>query len=281
MLIEQSLFIWASFCLGAIFGSFIGALVWRLKNQLDWINGRSQCENCRHKLSVIDLIPIFSYLLLRGHCRYCRQPIARSTFWLELLTGCLFVGSVVFLPSALSLSWTNPFVWLSNINILYWSVLLLWLICLVILIGLFIYDLKWHILPNKLVFPLIIISFIWSGLVYLFIWQQSISNWLINICLGLLPITGLYSLLYIFSKGRYIGLGDVKLGIAIGCLLPWWAGVAVLFGANLLGCLVCLPRLLNKKLQLDSEIAFGPFLITMTIAMVWLGWWLKTLFIFL
>ena len=269
------------FLLGTIFGSFIGAMTWRMHKQMDWVRGRSECEHCHHQLVAIDLIPIWSYLRLKGRCRYCHKVIGQSAIYLEIFTGLAFLVSALLFPSLLSGAFVSP------VEILFLSskwaylALLLWLGCLILLIALFIYDLKWRLLPNKLVFPLIALSLGASTCLQLGVFSVSPIDYLIEICLGMLPITGLYGLLYLISHGRWIGLGDVKLGIAIGLLVPWWGGLIVLFMANLLGTLVSLPGLIKHKLTASSAIPFGPCLIVSTYLVFLLGWLFKQLLLVL
>src|SRR5688572_14187716 len=82
---------------GLIFGSFINALVWRLHEGRDWVRERSECLQCHHQLAPKDLIPVLSWLLLRGKCRYCHKPIPDSPL-VELAVPALFVTSYFFWP---------------------------------------------------------------------------------------------------------------------------------------------------------------------------------------
>ncbi len=75
------------FLAGLVFGSFLNVWIWRVRNSLDWVRGKSQCDNCAHPLSVLDLIPVASWLFLRGRCRYCGCTDAH---------GC----AIVVMPSA-------------------------------------------------------------------------------------------------------------------------------------------------------------------------------------
>ena len=107
--------------------------------------------------------------------------------------------------------------------------------------------------------------------------QLTVGQWLIEVALGLIPITGVYGVMYVLSKGKWIGLGDVKLGVAIGCLVPWWGGIMVLFLSNLLGSLVAIPKLIDHKVDGSTQIPFGPYLITATFAVFLLGWVIELL----
>ena len=253
----------------------VGAMTWRMRHRLDWVKGRSECEHCHHQLAVLDLIPIVSYISLRGKCRYCHKPIGRTAILLEVSTGLAFLTSALLWPSWIMGQWTNP----ANVLALLdgWTSLTLglWLVCLTIMTALFVYDWRWHLLPNKLVWPLIIVALVLSGVDYMFIQRATVGEWLLNLLLGLLPISGIYGCLYVLSKGKWIGLGDIKLGIAIGWLVPWYGGLVVLFLSNLLASLVVAPKLITGKTKKNSTMPFGPYLIVATVAAFLLNWWIK------
>ncbi len=233
--------------LGLCFGSFINALVWRLKNNRNWVSERSECTHCHHVLAPLDLIPVVSWLLLRGKCHYCHKPI-EDTPWTEVIMGTLFVGSYLFWPTQLHL-WYQ------------WADFGLWLVFLVFLGALLLYDLRWYLLPDKLIYPLIALGLV-DGLLRA-VWLQHLSplETVTGLAFGLLPIAGFYGLLYAASRGRWIGFGDVKLGAFMGLVLGWQGALLVLFLGNVIGTLVILPGLMSKTLNRQSRIPFGPFLI--------------------
>ena len=269
------------FVLGSVIGSFVGAMTWRMKTNRDWVCGRSECERCHHKLAAIDLIPIFSYLILGGRCRYCHKKISRSALALELAGGSAFLVSTMLFPSMVYQEWLDPLASFQLLTPMLSLAMGLWLVCLAIMMALFIYDLRWRLLPNKLVFPLIAISLLLSAVMNLGLAHVSPMDWLIALGLGMLPITGVYGVLYLLSRGRWIGLGDVKLGIAIGLLISWWGGVLVLFLSNLLASLASIPGLLKRRISGASEIPFGPFLLVATYLVFLLGWALKNILLVL
>jgi leader peptidase (prepilin peptidase)/N-methyltransferase len=166
---------------------------------------------------------------------------------LELIVAAAFVISYLFWPFSFATAGIILFA--------------IWLLILVLFAALAVYDARWRLLPNKLVFPLIGLALVFAIINYFFIQQVDFANFLINIVLGLLPIAGLYGLLFLVSRGAWVGFGDVKLGLAIGFLIPWQQGLLVLILANLLGCLAILPLLIRKKLKPGSQIPFGPCLI--------------------
>lgn len=246
--------------LGLAFGSFAEALVWRLHQQslpkrqrvasdkeLSMLTGRSMCPSCKHKLFAADLIPLLSWLYLKGRCRYCHVPIGWHSPLLELATAALFVVSYHWWPFGFE-----------NGGMLSFAV---WLVALVGFVALVLYDLRWMLLPDKIVFPLLALAFV-NVLVGATIFGGGVDA-IVNAGLGVIVSGGLFFVLYLVSQGRWIGFGDVKLGFVIGLLLgdPTTA-LFGLFTASLLGTLFSLPGLLSRRLSRTSKLPFGPFLIT-------------------
>jgi len=244
--------------LGLCLGSFINALVWRVHEQaartskraraeLSITKGRSMCTHCHQTLGFGDLIPVFSWLFLRGKCRYCQKPIQDTPFT-ELLTPVVFAVSY----------WYWPFGW-ARLSVFQFAV---WLLVVTGCIALAVYDARWQLLPNRIVYPLG--ALVLLQVVVLTIghrdWRVATGAALATLCLG-----GLFYALFQVSDGRWIGGGDVRLGVVIGLLLasPVQA-VLVLFLASLMGTLVSLPLLITKRPQLTRKVAFGPFLIVAT-----------------
>lgn len=240
---------------GLAFGSFINALVWRLHEKRDWVKDRSECPHCHHKLAAIDLVPVFSWLLLRGRCRYCGKPIPDSPL-VELALPALFVLSYVFWPEPLQGEGLYIFVF--------------WLIFLVGFLALAVYDLKWLLLPDVIVFPLVVLAIIQIlGRLLLFdnSWQTIAGS-----VLGAGVISGLFYLIFVFSKGKWIGFGDVKLAIVLGLLaggvLP---ALLVLFVASVIGSLLAIPLVIAGKANRKSHLPFGPMLIAGLVVVVLFG----------
>lgn len=234
--------------LGLCMGSFANAAVWRLKVKKDIIKDRSECVHCKHKLSPADLVPVFSWLALKGKCRYCKKPISAQYPLVELAVGAYFVVSYLFWPTPLT-EWQQ------------WAQFGLWLIYGVMLAVLFVYDLRWFLLPDRIVKPLIALGAVSAALRLAGTPGLTITGAIVDIALSLGVIGGLYGALYAVSKGKWVGFGDVKLGLFMGLVLGWQAGLVCLFVANLIGCFVLLPGLLTKKLSRTSKVPFGPFLI--------------------
>lgn len=241
--------------LGLCFGSFVNALVWRLykqstggkqkKGQFSITKGRSACVNCGHKLSTLDLIPLVSWLFLRGRCRYCNKKISAQYPVVEASTALLFLVSYFFWPD----------------EIIGWEVatFTIWLLCLIGFMALIVYDLRWMLLPNKIIFTL-------YGFAGLFVISSALSassyKPILEAFIGILIGGGIFYLLFIISSGKWIGGGDVKLGFLLGALVGGPAPALIaLFTASLLGTATSVPLILFGKAKRSTRIPFGPFLI--------------------
>lgn len=231
---------------GLVLGSFVNALVWRTHEGLSVAQGRSMCPHCKHTLGVADLIPVLSWLMLGGKCRYCKKPISPQYPLVELATAGLFAASYIWWPSAFSDPQKTIFV--------------LWLIILTGLVALAVYDLKWFLLPNRLMYPVSVVAVV-QTLIAISSANQP-SDALLNTVLGLIVGGGIFYVLFQISKGKWIGGGDVKLGALLGLIVatPGRAILFIFFG-SLLGSLVSVPLMARGNLRRHSVIPFGPFLI--------------------
>lgn len=245
------------FLVGLIFGSFICAAIGRMHDKKNWVSDRSRCAHCNHILEAKDLIPVISWLTLKGKCRYCKKTIGYQEPLVEVFTGSLFALSYGL--------WQNP-----TISIYGWLELALWLVVVVMLVGLFIYDVKWMLLPNKLV--AVTTAFVALLVIVLVFSSDRPGTFLLSALLGAGLLFGIFYGLFAISKGKWIGGGDVKLAPALGLLAgsPSKA-LLLLFIASVLGTLVSLPLLLSKKLRANAQIPFGPFLIAATIIVYLFG----------
>lgn len=253
---------------GLVLGSFAGAQVWRLRarqlvadkkagesyNKAEYkklsplLKGkkqqdRSRCLSCGHQLGLRDLIPLISWLSTRGRCRYCGKRIGYFEPLMELSLA------VAFMVSFLAWPW--------HLAGLQWALFAVWCISLVALIMLVAYDIKWRILPDFLTVSYGLVSLVFVVLRYFIVNDVK----LYSLVIALIIMSGVYGVLYLISKGKWIGLGDVKLGVGLGLILASWQTAFVgLFLANLIGCVLVIPGLASKKLKANSEIAFGPLL---------------------
>jgi prepilin signal peptidase PulO-like enzyme (type II secretory pathway) len=226
--------------LGLVFGSFINALIYRLHIGKDWVAGRSECPHCHHLLGPKDLVPVLSWVSLGGKCRYCRKPIPDSPL-VELSTALVFVLSYVYGPNLITMA--------------DWFQFVIWLLLAIILIALAVYDLRWLLLPNKLVFPAIGLS-----VVYVLIGGGLVP--ILTAALSATILSGLFLAIYAVSKGKWIGFGDVKLALALGLLAGTpLMSMLLLFVASFSGLLAAVPMLIKGKAKKDTKLPFGTLLI--------------------
>lgn len=240
--------------LGLVLGSFVNAFVWRLHTKRDWVRERSECPHCHHVLGLFDLIPIVSWLLLRGRCRYCSYKIEDSPL-VELALSVLFVISYWYWPVSVEGQGLFTFV--------------LWILFLVGFLALTVYDLRWFLLPNKIVFPLIGLAVV--QVVAACIYESSFQP-IVPAAVGILVVAGIFYLLFQVSRGMWIGGGDVKLGIVLGALAGGLVeAFLLLFIASVAGMLASVPLLIQGKVHRKTQLPFGPFLIVGVIVVYLFG----------
>jgi prepilin signal peptidase PulO-like enzyme (type II secretory pathway) len=258
--------------LGLLLGSFVNAFVWRLHEQeqlkhkktkkaqqrlkdLSITKGRSMCVDCGHELAPQDLLPVFSWLYLKGKCRYCHKTISWQYPLVEIVTAALFVISYV--------SWPIGFQELGLFQFI------VWLIFVVMFVALAVYDIRWFLLPDRVVLPLIVLAIF--EVVTIAIGTRSLAALYLPF-LGALVIFGLFFGLFQYSKGEWIGGGDVKIAPLLGLLAASpLKGFMVIFFASLIGTLIALPMLIKSKNAITSKIPFGPHLLSATFIVVLYG----------
>lgn len=234
------------FLVGLAVGSFLNCLIYRLNKGLSPIGGRSFCPKCNHTLSWQDNIPLLSFILLSGRCRHCLSPISWQYPLVELGTGILSVVS-------LQLSVFRGDSFLSTVY------------CLLItyaLIAIFVSDLRYGTIPDKIVYPTIALAILYS----LFFIQYSIFNYFLS---GL-GAAGFFLALVAITRGKGMGIGDVKLAALMGLVLGWPKILVALYLAFLTGAIVGVILILLGKKRFGEHIPFGPFLTMATwITLLW------------
>lgn len=213
------------FLLGLIIGSFISAITYRIPKKIDFIKGRSFCDSCKKKLAWYDNIPLFSFLLYKGKSRCCEKKISIRYPLIELVS---VIGAVV--------------AWLFFGNLAF-VILFFLTLCI------FIIDLEHQIIPDELTWIILLLGLIANS-------QSPMTVLFSAFFLSLLLL-----FLHLITKGRGMGLGDVKLAVALGLWLGLEKGIIWLILAFIIGGIVASILLLLKKAKLKTKIAFGPFLI--------------------
>lgn len=269
---NEMIYIFILIFLGLVWGSFVNAWVWRLHEQLDAdgnpkklsnkkaaavsiSKGRSMCPNCKHILVPKDLVPVFSWMWLKGKCRYCQAPISPQYPIVEVVVAILFAWSYIFWPYSLDSSW----------QILAFCT---WLVNIVGMVALFIYDARWMILPNRIIYPLVGITS--ASLLLQFALGRPLSN-VLQVVFTVAITAGIFWVIYQVSDGKWVGGGDVRLGVAAGLLLIYpMNGFLYLFLASIIGIFWLTPKMLAKKVARTQQVPFGPFLIaSLFVVMLW------------
>jgi len=258
------------FIFGLVVGSFLNCVIYRMALQkkmppgpgrkaVSFLRGKSFCPQCKHQLNWYDLIPILSYILLVGRCRYCKKMISLQYPFVELATGLLFLA-------------------LFNPDHIIRTCFLFIVSCFLIVI--FVYDIKHYIIPDVIVFPLIGLTLVYN-LFLLLTGDYSLSVFLNTIYAGFFSAL-FFFLIFIVSRGKWIGFGDVKLALFMGIFLGFPNIVVALYLAFFIGGIIGIGLIIVKIKNIKSEIPFGPFLITGTYLTLFFGesllnWYLNLL----
>lgn len=256
---------------GLVVGSFLNAYVWRLyiretqseeddnaarsDNPHSIINGRSMCTECEHTLGVKDLVPVASWIWLRGKCRYCKQPISWQYPAVEIITAVLFI---------LSVWW-----WIPEPDS-FWPAaqLLAWLAVTGLFIALSVYDIRWYILPNAMLGPLLVLAVLLQVMAAAS--GAPVEEWLVRPLVGGLGAFLFFYLLHLLGRGKWMGGGDVKMVFILGLLVGGVSVVVGLFIAFITAAIVGTGLILADKRDRTGMVPFGPFLL--------LGFWVAFFF---
>ncbi len=251
------------FVAGLTVGSFLNVVIYRLENGEKIVNDRSRCLHCKHTLAWYDLIPVLSFIFLKGKCRYCNNKISWQYPLVELSTAILFIMVLNFQFSIFNFQFLIPVLYL--------------LFMTSSLIAIFIYDLKHYIIPDKVIYPAIAIALgfnLFNNIQYPCLSdRQAISNILsaFNFLIPAFLAGGFFYAIVAITKGRGMGGGDVKLAFLMGLILGWPVIIFSVFLAFISGSVVGIYLILAGKKKMKSMIPFGPFLIFGTFAGLFWG----------
>jgi len=216
------------------------------------------CPHCRRELAARDLVPVFSWLALRGKCRHCRIPISLQYPVVELAGGLIFAVFYLFWPTNLGGA---------GELLLFVS----WLLTSIGLLALLVYDFRWMLLPNKILYPTLLATAA-GRLGYILFYSDNKAHGLWLLTLSIAVASGIFWLIYLVSSGKWIGYGDVRLGLVTGTLLATPAmSLLMIFVASVIGTLFALPSLLAGRRAMTAKIPFGPFLIAATFLVLLFG----------
>lgn len=224
----------AAFVFGSIAGSFLNALSFRFGTGHSITKGRSRCMRCGHTLGTLDLVPILSWLTLRGRCRYCSSKISVQYPLVELTASLLTLAIYLQFPEPL--------------YFVYWFVV--WMILLFTTV----YDIRHQIIPWSCsgLLALLALAGLYLGIIPMQ-WGSLLAG----------PILALpLFLFFVVSRGRWMGFGDGVLELSLGWFLGFTAGLTALMLAFWIGALVGIVSIMARRgVTMKSEVPFAPFLI--------------------
>lgn len=237
------------FILGSVIGSFLNVVILRYNTGESIVKTGSKCFSCGKRLKWHELIPVFSFIIQRGKCRNCRSKISIQYPIVEFLTGLIF---------------------LLTFHITHYSLLITgyYFIIFSLLIIITVYDLRHQIIPNLFIYLFDILAFLSLPADWDYFWA------------GLI-LFSFFGLLWLLSKGAWMGFGDAKLALGIGWLLGLEKGVTAVLLSFWLGAIagIFLLIFLKNRYNIKSRIAFGPFLVLGTLVSFFWGEILIKLFL--
>lgn len=246
------------FIIGLAVGSFLNVVIYRTVHGDSAFRGRSYCDHCKKPIAWYDNIPLISFLLLQHKCRYCGNPIPWEYPALEFLTGALFVwwyfiGSTFFQLTIRPLVFIQP---------------LFWLMVGIILLVIFFSDLSYYLIPNSAVFLLTLLSIAYR--IFLVSRGAMMPHDFVVSLVAATIASLFFLLLVVITRGRSMGMGDVKLVFPLGIIVGFPAIIGAIYISFILGAVIGVALIVSKKRTLKSAVPFGPFLILGSfIALVW------------
>ena len=261
------------FILGLVLGSFLNVLTLRYnpdaKFSMRAIRGRSRCMSCSKQLRWYELIPLISFIIQKGKCRSCRTKISWQYPLVELAMGCIAVG-VWYI-------FTQIFILPSSSLLLLGLVVAFWILVSTTLLFAFIIDARHYIIPNGTNLFIGLLGLLWT----VFLWRGGfdseiargsfllhfaplIEPWstvLLNHIVGMLVVGVFFFFLVFATRGRGMGVGDIKLIAALGLLFGWPDILLIVVLSFILGTLFVSPLLIIRRKKGSDHIPFGPFII--------------------
>ncbi len=251
------------FILGLLVGSFLSVVISRLDTKEGFLKGRSRCPKCKAKILAKDLVPIFSYLILKGKCRKCGENISLFYPIIEITTGFLFALTYIRFYDVLG----GPNLYLF---------LLLHFFIISVLLVIFAFDSVNYLIPDKIVIPSIIVVFIFSCMNILL--NPTLGSdfllyrpFLVNLIWGVIIGGGFFASLVLISSEKWMGWGDVKLGVFLGIALGYPLILVTIFSSFIIGTLYSLALIVLKMKTRKDIIPFGPFLVLGAFVAIFLG----------
>ena len=235
------------FILGLIIGSFLNCFIWRkYKGESLW--GFSRCLSCHKNIKWYDNIPVLSFLLLRGRCRFCRVKIPWHYPLLELITGLLFFFSFYHQSQLPSFSFPS---------------LAFFLLVISFLIIIFVFDLRWMVIPVDLLL---------GGAIFIFLFQLYLGTSFLNIILSVFLGLAFFAFQFFLSRGKWIGEGDLWLGGFLGLVFSSPSlTLLFIFLSYIIGGVVSLVLIISTHKKLGEKIPLGVFMALAALIILFFG----------
>lgn len=218
--------------LGTAIGSFLNVVILRTHEDKPWWQGRSHCPHCGTVLRWYDLVPVLSFVTLGGQCRYCHRALTRQYFIVEVFSAIMFVA--IFAVTGVS-----------SLTVVGWLVASSMIILAV-------YDARWSLLPDEFSIVFALSAAILSMMIH--------RTW-VEILIGAGAGAGFFAIQFIASKRRWVGSGDILLGLGLGLLLGWRLLALCFFLAYMSGAIIAAVMILTRRLKASGSLAFGPYLL--------------------
>ncbi len=262
MTIIMSTFI---FVLGTAIGSFLSVVIHRMReNKKGIFLSRSVCPHCNTKLKARHLIPVFSFIFLKGKCAYCKKTISKSYVLIELITGLLFLLTFTkFNFLVVQSASANAFFTNYSINWLVFEQFLIYAVLFSFLVAILFYDTLYQEIPDQFSLPAIAVAIVNSIIIG--------TPGTVDMVIGALAFFAFFGIQIIISRGTWIGGGDLRMGILIGALFGIKFGLMALMLAYLIGAIVSVILIIIGKAGSKTKIAFAPFLISGILLTIFLG----------
>lgn len=246
VILTPDMFELVAFFVGASVGSFVDATVHRVHRKERWALARSQCIHCGRALRWFELVPIVSFVTQRGRCRQCSAPLNPEYLLVEIVAAMLFLVPLVrysgdaHAVALLARDWA----------------------AIAILLFIFLYDLHFELISDRVTLPAIAVLGVWSALL-----GQRVNDIVVGCAIG----GGFFLLQHLVSRGRWVGGGDIRMGALMGALLGWQALIVALYIAYVCGALIALALIALGKKRFSEHIPFGAVLAPATLAALWWG----------
>lgn len=238
----EMFFVIVFFILGILFGSFFNVVGLRVPKNMSFSTGRSFCPTCKTTLTAFELMPIISFVIQGGKCRYCKEKISYIYPITEIVTGILYAFSYYKFG--------------------FTSELIMALLLMSMLMILFVTDLQYMLIPNKILLFFLPLFIIMRFINPLIPWHQSIT--------GAIGGFGLVAIIILVSKGG-MGAGDMKLFGVLGIVLGLYSVLLTFFLAAFFGAVIGGILMLFKIIGRRQPIPFGPYIVMATIVTYFYG----------